>query len=116
MDRFYWSGALTGETQDAGMVALPYYPVPLGNWTYAVPFGPGPIHDSRSGSTSGPAGGNRELQHRNTYNLSKDPSLLRTSKAKAFGSYHPKILQGAGATAIAILAPKRPVIEAEFLH
>jgi len=50
---FYWSGALTkaGETleavqvglADAGMVALPYYPgkLPLGNWTYAVPFGPG---------------------------------------------------------------------------
>ena len=50
---FYWSGALTkaGETlkavqvglADAGMVALPYYPgkQPLGNWTYAVPFGPG---------------------------------------------------------------------------
>ncbi len=50
---FYWSGALPKADEtleavqvgvaDVGMLTLPYYPgkLPLGNWTYAVPFGPG---------------------------------------------------------------------------
>ncbi len=148
---FYWSGALTkaGETleaievglADAGTVALPYYPgkLPLGNWTYAVPFGPGDPHMILEASQrlfdEVPAL-REEIEAYNmiflvptvidTYNLtSKDPIVTFEDfdgiKIASIGSYHPKILQGAGATAIAMPVADRyqalqtGVIDAEFL-
>ena len=148
---FYWSGALTkaGETleavqvglADAGMVALPYYPgkLPLGNWTYAVPFGPGDpniILEAAQRLYDEVPALREEVEAYNlvflapsvidTYNLtSKDPIVSFEDfdgiKIASIGSYHPKILEGAGATAIAMPVAERyqalqtGVIEAEFL-
>ncbi len=148
---FYWSGALTkaGETleavqvglADAGMVALPYYPgkLPLGNWTYAVPFGPGDpnvILEAAQRLYDEVPALRQEVENYNmvflipsvidTYNLtSKEPIVTFEDfdgiKIASIGSYHPKILQGAGATAIAMPVAERyqalqtGVIEAEFL-
>ena len=148
---FYWSGALTkaGETleavqvglADAGMVALPYYPgkLPLGNWTYAVPFGPGDpnlILEAAQRLYDEVPGLREEVEAYNlvflapsvidTYNLtSKEPIVTFEDfdgiKIASIGSYHPKILEGAGATAIAMPVAERyqalqtGVIEAEFL-
>ena len=148
---FYWSGALTkaGETleavqvglADAGMVALPYYPgkLPLGNWTYAVPFGPGDpdiILEAAQRLYDEVPALREEVEAYNmvflapsvidTYNLtSKDPIVTFEDfdgiKIASIGSYHPKILEGAGATAIAMPVAERyqalqtGVIEAEFL-
>ena len=148
---FYWSGALTkaGETleavqvglADAGMVALPYYPgkLPLGNWTYAVPFGPGDpnvILEAAQRLYDEVPALREEVEAYNlvflapsvidTYNLtSKEPIVTFEDfdgiKIASIGSYHPKILEGAGATAIAMPVAERyqalqtGVIEAEFL-
>ena len=148
---FYWSGALTkaGETleavqvglADAGMVALPYYPgkLPLGNWTYAVPFGPGDpslILSAAQRLYDEVPALREEVEAYNlvflapsvidTYNLtSKEPIVTFEDfdgiKIASIGSYHPKILEGAGATAIAMPVAERyqalqtGVIEAEFL-
>ena len=148
---FYWSGALTkaGETleavqvglADAGMVALPYYPgkLPLGNWTYAVPFGPGDpnlILEAAQRLYNEVPALREEVEAYNmvflapsvidTYNLtSKEPIVTFEDfdgiKIASIGSYHPKILEGAGATAIAMPVAERyqalqtGVIEAEFL-
>ena len=148
---FYWSGALTkaGETleavqvglADAGMVALPYYPgkLPLGNWTYAVPFGPGDpnlILTAAQRLYDEVPALREEVEAYNmvflapsvidTYNLtSKEPIVTFEDfdgiKIASIGSYHPKILEGAGATAIAMPVAERyqalqtGVIEAEFL-
>ncbi len=148
---FYWSGALTkaGETleavqvglADAGMVALPYYPgkLPLGNWTYAVPFGPGDpnlILSAAQRLYEEVPELKQEVEAYNlvflapsvidTYNLtSKEPIVTFEDfdgiKIASIGSYHPKILEGAGATAIAMPVAERyqalqtGVIDAEFL-
>ena len=148
---FYWSGALTkaGETleavqvglADAGMVALPYYPgkLPLGNWTYAVPFGPGDpnlILSAAQRLYEEVPELKQEVEDYNmvflapsvidTYNLtSKEPIVTFEDfdgiKIASIGSYHPKILEGAGATAIAMPVAERyqalqtGVIDAEFL-
>ena len=148
---FYWSGALTkaGETleavqvglADAGMVALPYYPgkLPLGNWTYAVPFGPGDpnlILTAAQRLYEEVPELKQEVEAYNlvflapsvidTYNLtSKEPIVSFEDfdgiKIASIGSYHPKILEGAGATAIAMPVAERyqalqtGVIDAEFL-
>jgi TRAP-type C4-dicarboxylate transport system substrate-binding protein len=119
---FYWSGALTkaGETleavevglADAGMVALPYYPgkLPLGNWTYAVPFGPGDpyvILEAAQRLYAEVPALREEIETYNmiflvpsvidTYNLiSKEPIVTFEDfdgiKIASIGSYHPKIL------------------------
>ena len=148
---FYWSGALTkpGETleaiqvglADVGMVFYPYYPgkLPLGNFTYAVPFGPGDpdvILEATVRMFDEIPALNEEVEAYNmvfvmptvidTYNLtSKEPIVTFEDfsgiKIASIGSYHPKILQGAGATAIAMPVGERyqalqtGVIEAEFL-
>ena len=148
---FYWSGALTkaGETleavevglTDAGAVIYPYYPgkLPLGNWTYAVPFGPGDPKVILEASTrlyDEVPGLREEVEGYNqiflipvvidTYNLtSKEPVVTFEDfdgiKIASIGSYHPKILEAAGATAIAMPVAERyqalqtGVIEAEFL-
>ena len=148
---FYWSGALTkpGETleaiqvglADAGAVIYPYYPgkLPLGNFTYAVPFGPGDpgvILDASIQIYDAVPGLREEVEKYNlvflmpsvidTYNLtSKEPIVnfedFDGIKIASIGSYHPRILQGAGATAIAMPVGERyqalqtGIIEAEFL-
>ena len=148
---FYWSGALTkpGETleaiqvglADAGAVIYPYYPgkLPLGNFTYAVPFGPGDPAVILEASTTiydEVAGLREEVENYNlvflmpsvidTYNLtSKEPIVnfedFDGIKIASIGSYHPRILESAGATAIAMPVGERyqalqtGVIEAEFL-
>lgn len=148
---FYWLGALTkaGETieaiqvglADAGMAVYPYYPgkLPLGNFTYAVPFGPGDpkmiLEATRRLYDTVPAL-RAEIERYNikfilpsvidTYNLtSKSPIVTFEDfdgiKIASIGSYHPKILEAAGATAIAMPVAERyqalqtGVIEAEFL-
>ncbi len=148
---FYWSGALTkpGETleaiqvglADAGAVIYPYYPgkLPLGNWTYAVPFGPGDPSVILEASTQiyeEVPGLREEVEKYNlvflmpsvidTYNLtSKEPIVnfedFDGIKIASIGSYHPRILESAGATAIAMPVGERyqalqtGIIEAEFL-
>ena len=148
---FYWSGALTkaGETleaievglADAGAVIYPYYPgkLPLGNWTYAVPFGPGDpnmILDAAVQTFNEVDALRNEIESYNlvflmpvvidTYNLtSKDPVVSFEDfdgiKIASIGSYHPRILESAGATAIAMPVAERyqalqtGVIDAEFL-
>ena len=148
---FYWSGALTkaGETleaievglTDAGAVIYPYYPgkLPLGNWTYAVPFGPGDpnvILDAAVQTFNEVDALRNEIESYNlvflmpvvidTYNLtSKDPVVSFEDfdgiKIASIGSYHPRILESAGATAIAMPVAERyqalqtGVIDAEFL-
>ena len=148
---FYWLGALAkgGETiealqvglADAGMTVYPYYPakLPLGNFTYAVPFGPGDpkmiLEATRRLFDEVPAL-RAETERYNikfllpevidTYNLtSKSPIVtfedFKGIKIASIGSYHPKILQAAGAVAIAMPVAERyqalqtGVIEAEFL-
>ena len=107
---------------DVGMVALPYYPgkLPLGNWTYAVPFGPGDpdviLNTSLRLYDEIPAL-REEVEACNliflapsvidVYNLPyKDPIVTFEDfdgiKFASMGSYHPKTLEGAGATAIAM--------------
>ncbi len=148
---FYWSGALTkaGETleavevglADAGAVIYPYYPgkLPLGNWTYAVPFGPGDpavILDAAIRTFNEVPALKAEVESYNlvflmpvvidTYNLtSKNPIVTFEDfdgiKIASIGSYHPRILESAGATAIAMPVGERyqalqtGIIEAEFL-
>jgi len=148
---FYWSGSLTkpGETleaievglADAGAVIYPYYPgkLPLGNWTYAVPFGPGDpnlILEAAIEMYDRVPALKEEVENYNlvflmpsvidTYNLtSKEPIVSFEDfdgiKIASIGSYHPRILEGAGATAIAMPVGERyqalqtGVIEAEFL-
>ena len=148
---FYWSGALTkpGETleaievglADAGAVIYPYYPgkLPLGNFTYAVPFGPGDpatILEASVAMFDTVPGLKEEVENYNliflmpsvidTYNLtSKEPIVnfedFDGIKIASIGSYHPRILESAGATAIAMPVGERyqalqtGVIEAEFL-
>ena len=148
---FYWSGSLTkpGETleavevglADAGAVIYPYYPgkLPLGNWTYAVPFGPGDpdmILEATIRLYNELPALKEEVENYNlvflmptvidTYNLtSKEPIVTFEDfdgiKIASIGSYHPRILEGAGATAIAMPVGERyqalqtGVIEAEFL-
>ncbi len=148
---FYWSGALTkaGETleaievglADAGAVIYPYYPgkLPLGNWTYAVPFGPGDpkvILEAATRLYDDVPALREEVETYNqiflipvvidTYNLtSKEPVVAFEDfdgiKIASIGSYHPKILEAAGATAIAMPVAERyqalqtGVIQAEFL-
>ena len=148
---FYWSGALTkaGETleavqvglADVGMIAWPYYPgkLPLANWTYSVPFGPGDplliLEAAQQLYYEVPAL-RQEVEDYNlvflfpsaidTYNLtSKDPIVTYEDfdgiKIASIGSYHPKILEVAGATAIAMpvaehyQALQSGIIDAEFL-
>lgn len=148
---FYWLGALTkaGETvealqvglADAGMAVFPYYPgkLPLGNWTYAVPFGPGDpemiLEATRRLYDTVPAL-RAEIERYNikfllpevidTYNLTSKSPIVNFEdfdgiKIASIGSYHPKILEAAGATAIAMPVAERyqalqtGVIEAEFL-
>lgn len=148
---FYWSGALTkaGETleavevglADAGAVIYPYYPgkLPLGNWTYAVPFGPGDpgvILEAAIRTFNEVPALKQEVESYNliflmpvvidTYNLtSKNPIVTFADfdgiKIASIGSYHPRILESAGATAIAMPVGERyqalqtGIIEAEFL-
>ena len=148
---FYWSGALTkpGETleaiqvglADAGPVIYPYYPgkLPLGNFTYAVPFGPGDpdvILEASIRVFNEVPGLREEVENYNliflmpsvidTYNLtSKEPIVnfedFDGIKIASIGSYHPRILESAGSTAIAMPVGERyqalqtGVIEAEFL-
>ena len=148
---FYWSGALTkpGETleaievglADAGAVIYPYYPgkLPLGNFTYAVPFGPGnptTILEASVAMFDSVPGLKQEVENYNlvflmpsvidTYNLtSKEPIVnfedFDGIKIASIGSYHPRILESAGAPAIAMPVGERyqalqtGVIEAEFL-
>ena len=150
-DEFFWSGALTkpGETleaveaglADVGQVVYPYYPgkLPLGNWTYAVPFGPGDpklileaalrVFDEVPALLEEVEGYNLKFLLPaviDTYNLtSKEPIITFEDfdgiKIASIGSYHPRILEGAGATAIAMPVGDRyqalqtGVIEAEFL-
>ncbi len=148
---FFWMGALTkgGEELEAveiglaqvGNVAAPYYPgkLPLNNWTYAVPFGPGDpkiILDAAKQLYRDVPELGAELERYNqkplipmvidTYNLtSKRPIVafedFKGVKIASIGAYHPKILNAAGATAIAMPVAERytalqtGVIEAEFL-
>ena len=148
---FYWSGALTkpGETleaievglADAGPVIYPYYPgkLPLGNFTYAVPFGPGDpgvILEAAVRVYNEVPGLRQEVENYNlvflmpsvidTYNLtSKEPIVnfedFDGIKIASIGSYHPRILESAGSTAIAMPVADRyqalqtGVIDAEFL-
>ncbi len=148
---FYWSGALTkpGETleaiqvglADAGAVIYPYYPgkLPLGNFTYAVPFGPGDpatILEASVAIFDEVPGLRKEVEEYNlvflmpsvidTYNLTSKKPIVNFEdfdgiKIASIGSYHPRILESAGATAIAMPVGERyqalqtGVIEAEFL-
>ena len=126
---------------DAGMVALPYNPgkLPLGNRTYAVPFGPGDpyvILEAAQRLYEEVPALREEIEAYNlvflapsvidTYNLtSKEPIVTFEDfygiEIASVGSYHPKPPQGAGATAIAMPVADRyqalqtGVIEAEFL-
>lgn len=148
---FFWMGALTkaGEELEAveiglaqvGSVAAPYYAgkLPLSNWTYAVPFGPGDpklILDATKQLYRDVPELAAELEKYNqklliplvidTYNLtSKRPIItfedLQGVKIASIGAYHPKILSIAGASAIHMPVAERytalqtGVIEAEFL-
>lgn len=148
---FFWMGALTkaGEELEAieiglaqvGSVAAPYYAgkLPLSNWTYAVPFGPGDpkiILDAAKQLYQDVPALSAELQKYNqkmliplvidTYNLtSKRPIVtfedFKGIKIASIGAYHPKILSAAGASAIHMPVAERytalqtGVIEAEFL-
>jgi TRAP-type C4-dicarboxylate transport system substrate-binding protein len=148
---FFWMGALTkaGEELEAveiglaqvGNVAAPYYAgkLPLNNWTYAVPFGPGDpkviLAASKQLYRDVPEL-TAELEHYNqkllipmvidTDNLtSKRPIVtvedFKGVKIASIGAYHPKILNVAGASAIHMPVAERytalqtGVIEAEFL-
>ncbi len=148
---FFWMGALTkaGEELEAveiglaqvGNVAAPYYAgkLPLNNWTYAVPFGPGDpkvILDAAKQLYRDVPELVAELEQYNqkplipmvidTYNLtSKRPIVtfeaFKGVKIASIGAYHPKILKAAGASAIHMPVAERytalqtGVIEAEFL-
>ena len=148
---FFWMGALTkaGEELEAveiglaqvGNVAAPYYAgkLPLSNWTYAVPFGPGDpkmILDVAKQLYRDVPELTAELEQYNqkplipmvidTYNLtSKRPMVafddFQGLKIASIGAYHPKILSAAGASAIHMPVAERytalqtGVIEAEFL-
>lgn len=147
---FYWLGALTraGEELEAievglaqaGSIQYPYYvgKLPLGNWNYPVPFGPGPdvvMKASQRLFDEIPAL-KAELERYNqkiialkvidTYNLtSKKPIVnlddFKGLKIASIGAYHPKILKDAGATATAMPVGERyealssGIVEAEFL-
>lgn len=147
---FYWLGALTraGEELEAievglaqaGSIQYPYYvgKLPLGNWNYPVPFGPGPdvvMKASQRVFDEIPAL-KAELERYNqkiialkvidTYNLtSKKPIVnledFKGLKIASIGAYHPKILKDAGATATAMPVGERyealssGIVEAEFL-
>jgi TRAP-type C4-dicarboxylate transport system substrate-binding protein len=148
---FFWMGALTkaGEELEAveiglaqvGSIAAPYYAgkLPLSNWTYAVPFGPGDpklILDATKRLYRDVPELTAELEKYNqklliplvidTYNLtSKHPIItfedFKGVKIASIGAYHPKILSAAGASAIHMPVAERytalqtGVIEAEFL-
>jgi TRAP-type C4-dicarboxylate transport system substrate-binding protein len=147
---FYWLGALTraGEELEAievglaqaGSIQYPYYvgKLPLGNWNYPVPFGPGPkevlaasqrIFDEVPALRAeiGKYNQNIIMFHViDTYNLtSKKPIVnlddFKGLKIASIGAYHPKILKDVGATAIAMPVGERyealssGIIEAEFL-
>ena len=148
---FYWAGALTkgGETLEAvevgivdvGIVTYPYYAgkLPLGNFTYAVPFGSGDpaviLKAIRTLYDTVPAL-RAETERYNqkyllpgvidTYNLTSTKPVVNFEdfdgiKIASIGAYHPKILNAAGATAIHMPVAERyqalqsGVIEAEFL-
>ena len=148
---FYWAGALTkgGETLEAvevgivdvGIVTYPYYAgkLPLGNFTYAVPFGSGDpaviLKAIRTLYDTVPAL-RAETERYNqkyllpgvidTYNLTSTKPVVNFEdfdgiKIAPIGAYHPKILNAAGATAIHMPVAERyqalqsGVIEAEFL-
>ena len=148
---FFWMGALTkaGEELEAvefglvevGSIAAPYYAgkLPLVNWTYAVPFGPGDpkmILDACQRMFEEVPELKAEIEQYNqkllfplvidTYNLtSKRPLVtfgdLDGVKIASIGAYHPKILSSAGALPIHMPIAERytalqtGVIEAEFL-
>lgn len=148
---FFWMGALTkaGEELEAveiglapvGSIAAPYYAgkLPLNNWTYAIPFGPGDpkvILDATKQLYREVPELAAELEQYNqklliplvidTYNLtSKRPIVtfedFKGVKIASIGAYHPKILSAAGASAIHMPVAERytalqtGVIEAEFL-
>ena len=148
---FFWMGALTkaGEELEAvefglvevGSIAAPYYAgkLPLVNWTYAVPFGPGDpkmILDACQRMFKEVPELKAEIEQYNqkllfplvidTYNLtSKRPLVtfddLAGVKIASIGAYHPKILSSAGALPIHMPIAERytslqtGVIEAEFL-
>jgi TRAP-type C4-dicarboxylate transport system substrate-binding protein len=144
-------GALTkaGEELEAieiglaqvGSIAAPYYAgkLPLSNWTYAVPFGPGDpkvILDATKQLYREVPELAAELGKYNqklliplvidTYNLtSKRPIVtfedFKGVKIASIGAYHPKILSVARSSAIHMPVAERytalqtGVIEAEFL-
>lgn len=148
---FFWMGALTkaGEELEAveiglaqvGNVAAPYYAgkLPLNNWTYAVPFGPGDpkvILDAAKQLYRDVPDLTAELERYNqkllipmvidTYNLTSIRPIVNFAdykgvKIASIGAYHPKILNVAGASAIHMPVAERytalqtGVIEAEFL-
>lgn len=148
---FFWMGALTkaGEELEAvqvglaqvGSIALPYYAgkLPLSNWTYAVPFGPGDpktILEVTTQLYNEIPELKAELEQYNqkilfplvidTYNLTSKRPLVAYEdfngvKIASIGAYHPKILNAAGAAAIHMPVAERytalqtGVIEAEFL-
>ncbi len=147
---FYWLGALTraGEELEAievglaqaGSIQYPYYvgKLPLGNWNYPVPFGPGPevvmkasqrLFDEIPALRAELERYNQKIIFLNvidTYNLtSKKPIVnledFKGLKIASIGAYHPKILKDAGATATAMPVGERyealssGIVEAEFL-
>jgi TRAP-type C4-dicarboxylate transport system substrate-binding protein len=148
---FYWMGALTkaGEELEAvqvglahvGSIAAPYYAgkLPLSNWNYAVPFGPGDakmILEVTKRLLQEIPELRGELERYNqkiliplvidTYNLTSKRPIVRVEdfkgvKIASIGAYHPKILNAIGASAIHMPVAERytalqtGVIEAEFL-
>jgi TRAP-type C4-dicarboxylate transport system substrate-binding protein len=148
---FYWLGALTkaGEELEAvqvglaqvGSIAAPYYAgkLPLSNWNYAVPFGPGDpkiILEATKRLYNEVPELQAEVERYNqkifipmvidTYNLTSKRPIVKFEdfkgiKIASIGAYHPKILNAAGASAIHMPVAERytalqtGVIEAEFL-
>jgi C4-dicarboxylate-binding protein DctP len=148
---FYWMGALTkaGEELEAvqvglaqvGSIAAPYYAgkLPLSNWNFAVPFGPGDpkmILEATKRLYHEVPELKAELEQYNqkiliplvidTYNLTSKRPIVKFEdfkgiKIASIGAYHPKILNAAGASAIHMPVAERytalqtGVIEAEFL-
>lgn len=149
--QFFWMGALTkaGEEleaveiglADVGVVSAPYYAgkLPLANWTYAVPFGPGDpemilgivkrlYRDVPALSAEVAAYNQKVLTPlmTDTYNLTSKFPIETVAdfdgvKIASIGSYHPRILRAAGAAAIAMPVAERysalqtGIINADFL-
>ena len=148
---FFWMGALTkaGEELEAvqvglaqvGSIAAPYYAgkLPLSNWNFAVPFGPGDaktILEATKRLYNQVPELKAELEPYNqkilipmvidTYSLTSKRPIVKFAdfkglKIASIGAYHPKMLNAAGASAIHMPVAERytalqtGVIEAEFL-